>query len=93
MITAKIDVTKIEKARLYKGEKGTYLDILLIPREDEWGNSHMVVQSVSKQEREAGVRGPILGNAKTVIPIEKATKQIQNHVEKTHTEDGEEIPF
>jgi hypothetical protein len=31
--------------------------------------------------------------AKQVVPIEKATKEIKTHVEKTHTEEGEEIPF
>ena len=31
IITARIDVQKIDKSRLYKGKKGTYLDIVLIP--------------------------------------------------------------
>lgn len=67
MITAKIDVTKIEKARLYKGEKGTYLDIVLIPTPDNsYGNDYMIVQSVTKDEKEAGVKGAILGNAKVI---------------------------
>ena len=67
VIAIKIDVTKIEKERLYVGEKGTYLDAVLIPTENnEYGNSHMIVQSVSKEEREAGTQGPILGNAKQI---------------------------
>lgn len=65
MITAKLNVLAIEKARLFKGEKGTYLDIALIETpNDQYGNDYMVVQSVSKEEREAGKRGAILGNAK-----------------------------
>jgi hypothetical protein len=78
MITAKIDVTKIEKARLYKGEKGTYLDIVLIPTQDNsYGNDYMIVQSVTKDEREAGIKGAILGNAKIIkktdpVPITQA---------------------
>lgn len=68
MIAIKIDVTKIEKERLFQGKNGAqYLDCVLIDTpNDKWGNSHMVVQSVSKEEREAGKKGPILGNAKTV---------------------------
>jgi len=71
MITAKIDVTKIEKARLYKGEKGTYLDIVLIETpNNEYGNDYMIVQSVTKEEKEAGVKGAILGNAKTLKKVD-----------------------
>lgn len=66
MITAKIDVTKIDKSRLFSGKNGAkYLDIVLIPTEnDRYGNTHMVVQSISKEERQSGKKGQILGNAK-----------------------------
>lgn len=75
MITAKIDVTKIDKTRLFKGKPGKdgkcpmYLDLALIEtaptdfgdwRDDQ---THMIVQSVSKEERAKGITGPILGNA------------------------------
>jgi len=67
MIKAKLNVTKIDKAKLYKGEKGTYLDIVLIEKTgDAYGNDYMVVQDVSKEERERGVKGAILGNGKTI---------------------------
>lgn len=65
MIRCKIDVTKIDKARLFKGEKGTYLDITLIERHgDKYGNDFMVVQDIGKEAREAGEKGNILGNGK-----------------------------
>ena len=65
-INLKIDVTKIEKERLFKGKKGVYLDAVLFLNDqpDEYGNDGFIVQSVSKEEREAGTRGNILGNAK-----------------------------
>lgn len=68
MIAAKIDVNKIEKHRLFEGKNGAkWLDVVLIATPDnKYGNSHVVVQSVTKEERQAGVRGPILGNAKEV---------------------------
>jgi hypothetical protein len=68
VIVAKIDVTKIDKARLFAGRNGAqYLDIVLIPtRDDRYGNSHIITQSVSKEEREKGIKGAILGNAKTM---------------------------
>jgi len=45
MITVRIDVTKILKEHLFKGEKGTYLDIVLIPvQTPKYGNDYMVKQ-------------------------------------------------
>ena len=65
IITARIDVTQIDKARLYQGKKGKYLDIVLIPSPNSrYEDTHMVVQSVSAEERKNGIKGPILGNAK-----------------------------
>lgn len=65
IISARIDVTKIDKARLYKGEKGTYLDIVLIENRDgpdQYGNDFMVVQQVTKEERAQRIKGNIMGN-------------------------------
>ena len=64
-IFAKIDCVKIEKQRLFAGKKGAkYLDAILVPTPNSEYGDFMIVQSVSKEEREAGVKGPILGNAK-----------------------------
>jgi hypothetical protein len=63
-IQIKIDVNKIEKARLFKGAKGTYLDATLVMRDepDQYGNIGFVTQQISKEEREAGNKAPIIGN-------------------------------
>jgi len=66
VITAKLNVTAIDKAKLFRGEKGVYLDIVLIPSPASQYGDYMVVQSVTKEEREAGKRGAILGNAKVM---------------------------
>ena len=65
-IFIKIDCTKIIKERLFLGKKGAkYLDAILVPtRDSQFGEDYFIAQSVSKEEREAGVKGPILGNAK-----------------------------
>lgn len=70
IIKIKIDVSKIDKSKLYKGTKGTYLDCTLLENRDgtdQYGNDFMVVQDMSKTDREAGIKGAILGNAKKVI--------------------------
>ena len=67
IIGLKINVSNIDKNRLFKGEKGTYLDITLLENRegpDKYGNDFIVVQDVTKEEREKGVKGPILGNGK-----------------------------
>ena len=66
-VSLKIDVSKIDKARLFKGEKGTYLDATVFvdaDQLDQYGNSGMITQDVSKDEKQQGVKGNILGNCK-----------------------------
>jgi hypothetical protein len=64
-VRVKLDVTKIEKARLFKGQKGTYLDATVfidVDQKDQYDNNGMVTQDISKEEKDAGVQGAILGN-------------------------------
>ena len=70
IIRLKIDVKKIDKARLFPGSKGTYLDatVFLDDEAGQYGDNGMITQDVSKEEREAGTKGAILGNA-TIIKI------------------------
>ena len=66
-VSVRIDVTKIDKERLYKGEKGTYLDLTTFvdtAEQDQYENNGFISQSVDKEEREKGVQTPILGNVK-----------------------------
>ena len=65
MITVNIDVKKLDKSRFYQGKKGTYCDLTLIESpNDQYGNTHLVVQSSTKAERDAGLKMPIIGNGK-----------------------------
>jgi hypothetical protein len=62
-----IQMDSIDKSKLYNGKKGPVLDAILIETPDNgYGNSHVIIQSVSKADRAAGVKGKILGNAKEV---------------------------
>ena len=67
IISAKIDVLKINKALLFKGAKGTYLDISILENKggtDQYGNDFVIIQDIGKEARERGEKGPILGNGK-----------------------------
>jgi len=64
-IKLKIDVKKIRKEDLYQGTKGTYLDAVLFENRDgqsDYGDDGYIVQGISKEAREAGEKGPIIGN-------------------------------
>ena len=59
-LNVRIDVTKIDKARLYKGAKGTYLDLTTFvdtTTADQYENNGFISQSLTKEERESGQRG------------------------------------
>ncbi len=77
MIQLKIDVNKIDKTKLYNGKKGTYLDATLFLNDqvDQYGNHGFIVQSVSKEERESGVKGTVLGNVKIFQKAEQSENQ------------------
>jgi hypothetical protein len=66
-VELKIDVTKIDKARLFKGEQGTYLDATVfidIDNKDQYNNNGMIVHKQTREESDAKTQTPILGNAK-----------------------------
>lgn len=66
LILVSIDCSKIDKKRIKKTEKGQqfYNMTLIESPNGKFGNDFMVVEQVSKEERESGTKGTILGNAK-----------------------------
>ena len=66
MISLRIDVTKIDKTKLSKGKQGVYLDLVLFEKPNNYGDDGFVTQSLSREERDAGGRMPILGNWRTL---------------------------
>lgn len=67
MILLKINVTRIQKERLFEGRNGAkYLDCVMMENDkpDEYGNHFVVKQSISREERMSGVKATIIGNAK-----------------------------
>ena len=61
----KINVNLIDKTHLFRGAKGTYLDVTLMENKDgpdQYGNDGFIVQDIGKEAREAGEKGLIIGN-------------------------------
>lgn len=68
LITVKVDVSKLDKARFFRGKPDAsghaplYADLVLVPRREvgRYGDTHLVKQS---KKREETVEMPILGSA------------------------------
>lgn len=88
MITVSIDVTKIDKQKLYVGKKGTYLNAVLIETPNSEYGDYMVKENISKEDRERGIEGAILGNGKIV----KKSESKQNQ-EPTPPPGEDDLPF
>lgn len=79
-LSLKINVSQIDKARLFSGQKGKYLDCTIfvdLDQLDQYGNSGMITQDVSKEEKQQGVKGNILGNGKVFWKEGGQTPQTQ----------------
>ena len=94
-ITLNIDVTKIDKTRLYAGHKGTYLDLTtfidLVP-ENEYGNHGFVTQSMTKEEREEKVRLPILGNVRLIYQDSETSQSNVTNIQANYNPEQEKKP-
>jgi hypothetical protein len=96
IIKLNIDVTKIDKARLHKGAKGTYANFTVLLRDetDQYGNDGMIIEDVTKEERESGKKGTILGNAKIIGKPQAQQQSKPAAKDDKWTDDAtDDIPF
>jgi hypothetical protein len=89
LVTAKIDVTKIKKELLFKGEKGTYLDltIWINAEPDKYGNDISIEQRTAKGEDKI-----YLGNGKFYVKKDETKSEPSSKMGRTAPPD-DEIPF
>ena len=102
-INLSIDVTKLDKSRFYKGKKGTYAKLTCFVDTEEtsqYGDNGTITQEVSKEDRENGVKLPILGNAKVFWKDGQSGQQSQVRQPQQNNQNngyddgpGSEIPF
>lgn len=98
-IKIRVDVSKIDKAALYKGTKGTYLDCVAWPSKTtgQYGDTHYIVQELSRERRDAGEKGSIIGNM--TVPDDEQPRQESRPVQRqatidtVFTADSDDIPF
>lgn len=92
MIKLKIAVNKIDKARLFKGKKDTYLDAVLVERPDDYGNDGFIAEDVTKEERAAGKKGTIIGNWKH-LGAKKPAERTSRPAPRNHSEADDDAPI
>jgi len=64
-IAVQVEVSKVDKNRFYQDQKrGKVLDLILIETPNSKYNDYLVKQSQTKEERERGEKGVIIGSAK-----------------------------
>jgi hypothetical protein len=66
-----INRNRIDKNHCFQGKNGLYVTGRAYPNKngpDQNGNTHFVVQSVSKEAYERGEKGPIIGNGRIIEP-------------------------
>lgn len=71
MITLSIDLKKLDKARFKKvtrqnGEEALFCDLVMFDTPDSEYGDYAIKQSVTKEEREAKLQMPFVGNAKKI---------------------------
>lgn len=83
---AKIDVKKINKAKIFKGEKGSYLDLTIWINDDadNYGNTLHIQQSTKQDEEKI-----YLGDGKEYQKAESTSSKPSNKAE----EDDDDLPF
>ncbi len=95
-ISLKIAVNKIDKERLFSG-KNTYLDATAfvdLDNKSEYGDNGMITQDVSKEDKEQGIKGAILGNTKVFWRDDNQPQQQQAQPAQQQADDAfDEIPF
>ena len=63
IINLSVNLENLPKEKFVKGKKGTYCDLVLIPTPESQFGTWGIVQESTKEERDAGVKMPFVGNA------------------------------
>jgi hypothetical protein len=100
ILKGSIDVSKIDKSKLINGKKGTYLNVSILIRDDvdQYGNTGFITQDTTKEEREQGVKGTILGNIKDLpgkspAPVQHYSEELSNKIPPPVVNLADDLPF
>lgn len=104
IISVSIDVTQLDEARFVPGKKVNkkgvvpqYANVMLMLRKDgpdEYGNAYFIKQGVTKEEREAKLEMPIIGNAKIIVAGDSGgQRRAPTTKSAKNSDDSDSVPF
>tara|TARA_R110001592_G_scaffold114587_3_gene314548 strand:+ start:932 stop:1234 length:303 start_codon:yes stop_codon:yes gene_type:complete len=97
IVNFSINVEDIDKSKLIKGKKGSYLNLTMsINDETKFGNNASVSVSQSKEEREAKEAKTYLGNGKVVWMSDAGVSVAEREQEmstSTSAASQDDLPF
>ena len=99
LFSASLDVSKISKDKLVKGEKGNYLNITISINDeaDKYGNVLTITESQTQEERESKTKKNYLGNGKLVWSSDGGStapaKPTPSPSSQSKVEEGDDLPF
>lgn len=98
LISASIDLNKINKSRIIDGKNGQkYYNILISVNDekDKYGQDVSISHNQTKEERERGDKKVFLGNGKTIwdsVGVQSGTYQNNSESDPANVKPGE-LPF
>ena len=92
IISASIDLTKIDKSKIVEGKKGKYYNITItvFDNKDQYGNNVSLTDPQDKEQREAKEPKNYLGNGKVVYSTNQTSQS--EPLEQDENKDGD-LPF
>jgi hypothetical protein len=101
ILKGSINLSKIDKAKIIAGAKGSYLNVSIMVKDelDQYGNIGFISQDTTKEERESGIKGTILGNIKDlpgkspVAPTPYYSEELSNKIPPPIVNLADDLPF
>lgn len=96
IISASIDVTKIDKSKLVEGKNGAkYLniDIIVNDEKNKFGNDTGITLKQTKEERDSKAKKVYIGNGKTVWEKKTEPAPANKPVQNNAADEDSSLPF
>ena len=104
-INIKVRVNQVQKERLFKGKKHTFLDLTAfvnLDEQGEFGDNGLIAQSSTKEEREQKIKLPPIGGV-TVFYLDESleksntpkssTDEVGKEGKDNYIDNDDDIPF
>lgn len=92
-------VIDLAASRLFQAQSGAlYANLDCVEKKEvgQYGDTHFIAESVTKDERQQGVKNAIIGNGKEIFPVNRQSMGIeprQRQEQQSNQADDDEIPF